>query len=164
VRGGVFGAGIDNAETKLISLPVPPTDSIFAVVAEETGLLGTTFLISMYAVLAWRGMKIAQNAPDMLGQLLAAGLTFWMVIEAVINMAMMVGLLPFAGNALPFISLGGSNLVVSLTSIGILMNISRLSKAQEGQKERKVYASDGLSRRNRGRDLSRTGRIASPRG
>jgi cell division protein FtsW len=164
VRGGVFGAGIDNAETKLISLPVPPTDSIFAVVAEETGLLGTTFLISMYAVLAWRGMKIAKNAPDMLGQLLAAGLTFWMVMEAVINMAMMVGLLPFAGNALPFISLGGSNLVVSLTSIGILMNISRLSKAHEGQKERKVYATNGLRRRDRRRDLSRPGRAASPRG
>lgn len=164
VRGGVFGTGIDNAETKLISLPVPPTDSIFAVVAEETGLVGTTFLIGLYAVMAWRGMKIAQNAPDMLGQLLAAGLTFWIVMEAIINMAMMVGLLPFAGNALPFISLGGSNLVVSLTSIGILMNVARLSKAPDVQKERKVYASDGLSRRDRRRNLPRTGRAASPRG
>ncbi|MCB2178851.1 FtsW/RodA/SpoVE family cell cycle protein [bacterium] len=164
VRGGVFGAGIDNAETKLISLPVPPTDSIFAVVAEETGLVGTTFLIVLYAVLAWRGMKIAQSAPDMLGQLLAAGLTFWIVMEAIINMAMMVGLLPFAGNALPFISLGGSNLVVSLTSIGILMNVSRLSKAPEAHKERKVYASDGLRRRDRRRNLPRAGRTASPRG
>ncbi len=163
VRGGVFGAGIDNAETKLISLPVPPTDSIFAVVAEETGLVGTTFLIAMYIVVAWRGMKIAQNAPDMLGQLLAAGLTFWLVMEAVINMSMMVGLLPFAGNALPFISLGGSSLVVSLTSIGILMNISRLSKVKEGQKERKVYASDGLRRGNRRGNLSRTGRAAGTR-
>ena len=163
VRGGVFGAGIDNAETKLISLPVPPTDSIFAVVAEETGLLGTTFLISMYLIVAWRGMKISQNAPDMLGQLLAAGLTFWLVMEALINMSMMVGLLPFAGNALPFISLGGSSLVVSLTSIGILMNISRLSKAPERSKERKGNAFDGLRRGNRRGDLSRAGRASGTR-
>jgi cell division protein FtsW len=163
VRGGVFGAGIDNAETKLISLPVPPTDSIFAVVAEETGLVGTTFLIGLYMVVTWRGMKIAKNAPDMLGQLLAAGLTFWLVMEALINMSMMVGLFPFAGNALPFISLGGSNLIVSLVAIGILMNISRLSKATEGQKERTTYAPDGFRRSDRWRDQPRPGSVASTR-
>ncbi len=163
VRGGVFGAGIDNAETKLISLPVPPTDSIFAVVAEETGLVGTTFLIGLYMALTWRGMKIARNAPDMLGQLLASGLTFWLVMEALINMSMMVGLFPFAGNALPFISLGGSNLIVSLSAIGILMNISRLSKATERQKERIKHAPDGFRRGNRRRDQSRIGRVASTR-
>ena len=163
VRGGVFGAGIDNAETKLISLPVPPTDSIFAVVAEETGLVGTTFLIGLYMVVTWRGMKIAKNAPDMLGQLLAAGLTFWLVMEALINMSMMVGLFPFAGNALPFISLGGSNLIVSLVAIGILMNISRLSKVPEGQKERTSYAPDGFRRSDRWRDQPRPGSAASTR-
>jgi len=163
VRGGVFGAGIDNAETKLISLPVPPTDSIFAVVAEETGLVGTTFLIGLYMIVAWRGMKIAKNAPDMLGQLLASGLTFWLVMEALINMSMMVGLFPFAGNALPFISLGGSNLIVSLVAIGILMNISRLSKAPEGQKERISYAPDGFRRSDRRRNQPRPGSVASAR-
>jgi len=163
VRGGVFGAGIDNAETKLISLPVPPTDSIFAVVAEETGLIGTTFLIGLYMVVTWRGMKIAKNAPDMLGQLLAAGLTFWLVMEALINMSMMVGLFPFAGNALPFISLGGSNLIVSLIAIGILMNISRLSKVPEGQKERTTYAPDGFRRSDRRRNQPRPGSVASTR-
>ena len=163
VRGGVFGAGIDNAETKLISLPVPPTDSIFAVVAEETGLIGTTLLIGLYMVVTWRGMKIAKNAPDMLGQLLAAGLTFWLVMEALINMSMMVGLFPFAGNALPLISLGGSNLIVSLVAIGILMNISRLSKVPEGQKERTTYAPDGFRRSDRRRNQPRPGSVASTR-
>jgi cell division protein FtsW len=99
----------------------------------------------------------------MLGSLLAAGLTFWIVLEAVINMAMMVGLLPFAGNALPFISLGGSNLVVTLFSIGILMNISRASKLPEAENERKTNALDGVSRSNWRRDLSRTGRASSLR-
>ena len=128
-RGGIFGVGIGNADTKLLGLPVPPTDSIFAVIAEETGLVGTTALLSLYVLLILRGMHISRNAPDMLGSLLAAGLTFWIALEALINMAMMVGLLPFAGNALPFISLGGSNLVVTLASMGILMNISRETNA-----------------------------------
>jgi cell division protein FtsW len=162
-RGGFLGVGIGDANTKLTGLPVPPTDSVFAVVAEETGVLGTTILIGLYALLALRGMKISREAPDMLGALLAAGLTFWIVLEALINMAMMVGLLPFAGNALPFISLGGSNLVVTLFSIGMLMNISRASKLPEAEKERKQYAFDGVSRSNWRRDLSRSGSASSLR-
>ncbi len=163
VRGGFFGTGIDRSVTKLQGLPVPPTDSIFAVVAEETGVVGTTGLILLYAVLAWRGMKIASDAPDMLGQLLATGLTFWIVFEAVINMGVMVGLVPFAGNALPFISLGGSSLVMSLCAIGILLNISRQSKMGVSTRERTEYASDGISRGNRRGDLSRAGRSTSAR-
>ncbi len=163
VRGGLFGVGPDNSETKLISLPVPPTDSIFAVVAEEFGMIGTTMLIVAYMVVAWRGMVIAQRAPDMLGMLLASGITFWLVLEAVINMAMMVGLMPFAGNALPFISLGGSNLMVSLASIGILMNISRLSKKSAPRNERMEHAFNGFSRRDRRGNQPRTGRRASSR-
>jgi cell division protein FtsW len=156
-RGGFFGVGIGNAQTKLTGLPVPPTDSVFAVVAEETGVLGTTVLIGLYVLVAVRGMKVSRDAPDMLGALLAAGLTFWIILEALINMAMMVGLLPFAGNALPFISLGGSNLMVTLFSIGIIMNISRLSKMPESVNERKQNAFDGVSRSNRRRDQSRAG-------
>jgi cell division protein FtsW len=156
-RGGFFGVGIGNAQTKLTGLPVPPTDSVFAVVAEETGVLGTTVLIGFYVLVAVRGMKVSREAPDMLGALLAAGLTFWIILEALINMAMMVGLLPFAGNALPFISLGGSNLMVTLFSIGIIMNISRLSKMPEAANERNQHAFDGISRSNRRRDQSRAG-------
>ena len=82
-------------------------------------------LIGLYAALVWRGLVIARRAPDMLGTLLASGLVLWIGMEALINMAVMVGLLPFAGNALPFISAGGSNLIASLSAIGILLNISR---------------------------------------
>jgi len=127
IKGGSFGVGLGQADTKLTGLPFAPTDSIFAVVAEELGLFGSVLLMGLYAVLVWRGLTIARRAPDMLGTLLAAGLTFWIGIEALINMAVMVGLMPFAGNALPFISAGGSNLVSTLSAIGIMVNISRQS-------------------------------------
>jgi cell division protein FtsW len=161
VDGGLFGVGIGNGDTKLVSLPFPMTDSIFAVIAEETGLAGTTFLIGLFFVLIWRGLHISRQAPDMLGSLLAAGLTFWIGVEAFINMAMMVSLLPVAGNALPFISLGGSSLISTLVSIGILLNISRLSKMPEIQKERTGYASDGIRRSDRRGDQSRPRSSAS---
>src|SRR5688572_14218047 len=125
IKGGIFGVGLGQADTKLTGLPFAPTDSIFAVIAEELGLFGSMLLMSLYAVLVWRGLAIARRAPDMLGTLLASGVTFWIGMEALINMAVMVGLMPFAGNALPFISAGGSNLVSTLSAIGIIVNISR---------------------------------------
>ncbi len=127
IKGSIFGVGLGQADTKLTGLPFAPTDSIFAVVAEELGLFGSVLLMSLYAMLIWRGLVIARRAPDMLGTLLAAGVTFWVGIEALINMAVMVGLMPFAGNALPFISAGGSNLVSTLCAVGIMLNISRQS-------------------------------------
>jgi len=160
VNGGIFGTGIGRGETKLLGLPVPPTDSIFAVVAEELGLVGSVALIGLYASLVWRGMVIARRAPDMLGTLLASGLSLWIGLEALINMAVMVGLMPFAGNALPFISAGGSNLVVSLAAIGILLNISRQSgvTVEEGNDWRSFGAVVDLRWRNRRRRVSRTRR------
>ena len=127
IKGGVFGVGLGQADTKLTGLPVPPTDSIFAVIAEELGLFGTVLLMGLYGALVWRGLTIARRAPDMLGTLLASGMTFWIGMEALINMAVMVGLMPFAGNALPFISAGGSNLISTMCAIGIMLNISRQS-------------------------------------
>src|SRR5512138_2933902 len=127
IKGGFFGVGLGQADTKLTGLPFAPTDSIFAVVAEELGLFGSMLLMGLYAVLVWRGLVIARRAPDMLGTLLASGVTFWIGMEALINMAVMVGLMPFAGNALPFISAGGSNLISTLSAIGIMLNISRQS-------------------------------------
>ena len=127
IKGGIFGVGLGQADTKLKGLPFAPTDSIFAVVAEELGLFGSVLLMGLYAALVWRGLTIARRAPDMLGTLLASGMTFWIGIEALINMAVMVGLMPFAGNALPFISAGGSNLVSTLCAIGIMVNVSRQS-------------------------------------
>jgi cell division protein FtsW len=135
VKGGWFGVGIGRANTKYFGLPVPPTDSIFAVITEETGIFGATLVILLFTLLMWRGLLISRRAPDGFGKLMAAGLSIWLAMEAFINMAVLVGLVPFAGNALPFISAGGSNLTVSLIGIGILLNISRQSskkKAEEG--------------------------------
>lgn len=160
VNGGFFGTGIGRGVTKLLGLPVPPTDSIFAVVAEELGLIGSVVLIGLYSTLVWRGMVIARRAPDMLGTLLASGMALWIGLEALINMAVMVGLMPFAGNALPFISAGGSNLVVSLAAIGILLNISRQSgmAVEEGNDWRSFGAVVDLRWRNRRRRVSRARR------
>jgi cell division protein FtsW len=125
VGGGVFGRGLGQSLSKFTGLPVPPTDSIFAIVVEELGLVGSLFLMGFYGLLIWRGLVIARRAPDMLGTLLSAGLVLWIGMEALINMAVMVGLMPFAGNALPFVSAGGSNLVTMLAAVGIVMNVSR---------------------------------------
>lgn len=125
VNGGWFGVGIGNSLTKVTGLPVPPTDSIYAVVVEELGWFGGAGLIALFGALVWRGLVIARRAPDMLGTLIASGLVIWIGLEALINMAVMVGLLPFAGNALPFVSAGGSNLITTLAALGILFNISR---------------------------------------
>lgn len=160
VKGGWFGVGIGQANTKLTGLPVPPTDSVFAVVGEEMGVLGTTFLIVLFGLLLWRGLLIARRAPDMLGSLLAAGLTLWITLEAFINMAVMVGLLPFAGNALPFISYGGSNLVATLIAVGILTNIARVSNLEIKRQERIVDATARGGRSERGRSISRARRAA----
>jgi cell division protein FtsW len=163
-KGKWFGVGIGNATTKLIGLPFAATDSIFAVLVEELGLFGAASLIGLYGLVLWRGLKIAQKAPDSLGSVMAAGLTFWIILEAIINMSMMVGLFPVAGNALPFVSAGGSNLISSMTAIGILLSISRLSgkKAPVENQERRSYsASVDLRRRDRRRSVSRTRRSAS---
>ncbi len=161
IKGGVFGVGVGQADTKLTGLPFAPTDSIFAVVAEELGLFGAFILMCLYGALVWRGLVIARRAPDMLGTLLASGMAFWIGIEALINMSVMVGLMPFAGNALPFISAGGSNLVSTLCAIGIMLNISRQS-GDHARLEEDEWRSFGavvdLRRRNGRRSVSRARR------
>jgi len=161
VKGGWMGVGIGNSETKLIGLPVPPTDSIYAVIGEETGVLGAVGLVCIYTLLLWRGMKIARRAPDELGSLLAAGLTIWITLEAFINMAGMVNLSPFAGNALPFISSGGTNLLVSLTAIGIILNISRVSTREKEENGKFFDAVVNLRRWDRRRRVSSARRPSS---
>jgi len=167
IKGGVFGVGLGQADTKLTGLPFAPTDSIFAVVAEELGLFGSILLMGLYGALVWRGLVIARRAPDMLGTLLASGITFWIGIEALINMAVMVGLMPFAGNALPFISAGGSNLVSTLCAIGIMLNISRQSSESSKMEEnewRSFGAVVDLRRGNGRRSVSRPRRSQRPNG
>lgn len=118
-------------------------------IGEEIGILGSTIVVLLNVILLWRGLKIAQVAPDGLGRLLAAGLSIWLAVEAFINMAVIVGLVPFAGNALPFISYGGSNLLVSLAAVGILLNISRVSARSREKEERSLDAFIDLRRRDR---------------
>jgi cell division protein FtsW len=161
-RGGWFGVGLGNADTKVTGLPVPHTDSIFAVVGEELGVFGSSMLVGLYLILLWRGLSIASRAKDHLGSLLAAGLSLWLIMEALINMLVMVNLMPFAGNALPFISAGGSNLLVSLAAIGILTNISRVASGIKGDEQR-TYASvvdlRGRDRRRRVPGARRSGNV-----
>jgi cell division protein FtsW len=158
VNGGWFGVGIGMSEAKLTGLPVPQTDSIYAVIGEETGFFGAVGLVVLYVLLLWRGLTVAQRARDGLGALMAAGLTMWLVLEAFVNMAVMVNVLPFAGNALPFISAGGSNLGVSMAAVGILLNISRLSNRQDERKGNFFSAVVDLRGRDRRRGVSRNRR------
>ena len=152
VKGGWLGVGIGQADTKFTGLPLAPTDSIYAVIVEETGILGGLIVVVLYILLVWRGLVISKNAPDQLGSLLGFGLTAWIAIEGLMNMAVIVGLLPFTGNALPFISAGGSSMLVTLTAIGIIMNISRLSIRQKSSERSPHSAVVDLRRRDgRGR-------------
>jgi cell division protein FtsW len=163
VNGGWFGVGIGNSLSKVTGLPVPPTDSVFAVVVEELGWFGGVMLIGLFGTLVWRGLVIARRAPDMLGTLLASGVVIWIGLEALINMAVMVGLLPFAGNALPFVSAGGSNLVTTLAALGILFNISRQKgeATTTGEEWRSHSAVVNLRWGNRRRSISRARRSRS---
>lgn len=156
INGGVFGVGIGRSTTKFIGLPVAPTDSIFAVISEETGLLGAFGVITLYLIILWRGLVISSRAKDELGKWMAAGITLWIFIEAAMNMAVIVNILPFAGNALPLISAGGSSIFTVLCGIGLLMGIARTSKlsktASEGSPRGAVV---DLRRGNRRGSISR---------
>ncbi|MCJ7733182.1 MAG: FtsW/RodA/SpoVE family cell cycle protein, partial [Anaerolineales bacterium] len=135
--GGWFGVGLGRGVAKLVLLPVPHTDSIFAVVGEELGFVGSSLLVILYALLLWRGMMIAKKAIDGLGSLLVAGLVFWIVFEAYVNIAVIIGLLPVAGNPLPFVSQGGSNLVVTMSAIGIILGVGRVAELEKRNQERR---------------------------
>jgi cell division protein FtsW len=135
VHGGFFGVGIGRGSTKFTGLPVAPTDSIFSVIAEETGIFGASMVIVLYLVFLWRGLTIARNADDLLGRLLAAGITIWIFLEAFINMSVLVNLLPFAGNALPFISYGGSSLTMVMIGTGIVLNVGRMNAIKNNEEE-----------------------------
>jgi cell division protein FtsW len=126
-RGGLFGVGPGNSQQKFL-LPAPSTDSIFAVTAEELGFIGATLIIGLFVLLAYRGIKIAVDAPDDFGRLLAVAITTTIVLQAFVNIAVITNTVPFTGVPLPFISYGGSSLIVCMFSVGILLNISRESR------------------------------------
>ncbi|KKT75769.1 MAG: Stage V sporulation protein E [Parcubacteria group bacterium GW2011_GWF2_44_7] len=123
--GGFWGLGLGESRQKYQFLPQVTTDSIFAVIAEEAGFIGAALLIFILLLIIWRGMRIARLAPDRFTCLLAAGITSWLAMQIFINLGAMLALLPLTGFPLPFISYGGSSLVVSLAGVGILLNISR---------------------------------------
>ncbi len=123
--GGVTGLGLGHGRQKFHYLPEPVGDSIFAIVGEETGLVGASFLVFLFFMLAWRGFVIASRAPDCFGRLMAVGLTTWFVFQALINMAAISGVIPLTGMPLPFISYGGSALIFAMAGTGILVNISK---------------------------------------
>jgi len=123
--GGWFGLGFGKSIQKYFYLPEAQTDSIFAIVVEELGFLRSSLVIVAFLIIAWRGYMIAKNAPDAFSRLLATGITTWIIVQASINMAAIMGLMPLTGVPLPFISYGGSSLVILLSAVGILINISK---------------------------------------
>jgi cell division protein FtsW len=122
--GGFFGTGLGEGRQKLLYIPERHTDFIFAIIGEELGFIGVTFVIILFAILLWRGYRIAVNAPDVYGGLLAVGLTTMVVLQAIINIGVVSGSMPITGITLPLISYGGSSLLAVLISLGMLLNIS----------------------------------------
>lgn len=123
--GGILGVGLGEGHQKLFFLPEPQTDFIFAVISEERGLIGALLILTLFAVILWRGIRASSNAPDGFGRLLAVGLVVLLVGQALVNISVVIGLLPTKGIPLPFVSYGGSSLVMNLVAAGILLNISR---------------------------------------
>lgn len=123
--GHLFGVGLGRSKQKLFYLPEPQNDFIFAVIGEEFGFIGAVTVLILYLVFAWRGFQIAMKAPDLFGSLLAAGITFVIILQVLINIAVVTGSLPVTGINLPLISAGGSSVFFTLLGIGILLNISK---------------------------------------
>jgi cell division protein FtsW len=138
--GGVFGKGLMAGVEKLYYLPEPHTDFIYAVIAEELGLVGTTFVLGAFALIGWRGLRASLLAPDRFGSFLALGVTMMVVLQALVNISVVTSLLPTKGIPLPFVSAGGSSLLISMIAMGILLNISQQSSTT-------VSASTAVGRR-----------------
>jgi cell division protein FtsW len=123
--GGLTGRGLGESKQKLFYLPEPHTDFIFAVLGEELGLLGTISVVALFGLLIWRGIRIGLGAPDSFGAFLALGLTTLLACQMLVNLGVVTGALPTKGLPLPFISFGGSSLLMAMVSAGVLLNISQ---------------------------------------
>ncbi|MED4603722.1 stage V sporulation protein E [Paenibacillus validus] len=126
--GGLVGLGLGMSRQKYSYLPEPQTDFIFSIIAEELGFIGGSCVLILFMVLVWRGMRTAITAPDTFGSLLATGIVGMIAVQVIINIGVVIGMFPVTGITLPLISAGGSSLTLMLTSIGILLNISRYSR------------------------------------
>ncbi|MDE3838427.1 stage V sporulation protein E [Bacillus methanolicus] len=126
--GGLFGLGLGQSRQKFFYLPEPQTDFIFAILAEELGFIGGSFVLLLFSLLLWRGIRIALGAPDLYGSFLAVGIIAMIAIQVMINIGVVTGLMPVTGITLPFLSYGGSSLTLMLMAIGVLLNISRYAR------------------------------------
>ncbi len=123
--GGVTGVGLMEGKQKLFYLPEPHTDFIFSVISEELGLVGAIIIVALFAIFLWRGIRTAMRTQDMFGRFLAVGITSMVVVQAFINISVVLGLMPTKGIPLPFISYGGSSLFVTLACVGVLLNVTK---------------------------------------
>ena len=130
--GGVTGKGLMSGVQKLFYLPYPHTDFIFAVIAEETGLIGASMVMLCFCVIGWRGLRASLRAPDSFGAFLALGITMMLVLQALVNISVVLGLLPTKGIPLPLVSNGGSSMLINLLGVGVLLNISQHSQQETG--------------------------------
>lgn len=137
LKGGWTGAGLGQSEQKFGALPAPHTDSIFAIIGEELGVLGASFVVILFVAFAIRGFQIARNARDPFGALLCIGFTSWVVIQALLNIAVMTALVPSTGVPLPFISFGGSSLMVLMIGVGLMLSVQRIANLRQTTSERR---------------------------
>jgi cell division protein FtsW len=128
--GGLIGVGLGQSRQKFFYLPEPQNDFIFAIIGEELGFIGASTIILLFAFFIWRGYKIALDTPDLFGKFLATGLTTLIALQFLINIAVVTASMPVTGMPLPFISYGGSSLVITMSEVGILLNISRYTEAK----------------------------------
>jgi cell division protein FtsW len=123
--GGIGGVGLMEGKQKLFYLPEPHTDFIFSVICEELGLVGAIVIIALFAIFLWRGIRTALRTQDMFGRFLAVGITSMIVVQAFINISVVLGMMPTKGIPLPFVSYGGSSLFITLACVGVLLNVSK---------------------------------------
>ena len=123
--GGLFGVGLGRSRQKFFYLPEPHSDFIFAIIGEELGFIGAASVLMLFFLLLWRGFKVALMAPDLFGSLLATGITAMIGLQALMNIGVVTGSIPVTGINLPLISAGGSSLLFTMCSIGVLLNISK---------------------------------------
>ena len=129
--GGVWGKGLMNGVQKLFYLPEPHTDFIYSVISEELGLVGASAVLLCFCAITWRGLRISLRAPDGFGAFLALGLTTMVAVQALVNISVVLGLMPTKGIPLPFVSAGGSSLLINLVGMGILLNVSQHASSSE---------------------------------
>jgi cell division protein FtsW len=127
--GGALGRGLGGSIQKLFYLPEAHTDFIFSIIGEELGLIGTTVILAAFALIAWRGLRVSLLAPDRFGSLLALGVTMMIAVQALLNITVVTGLAPTKGLPLPFVSNGGSSLLINMIAMGVLLNVSQQSSA-----------------------------------